>query len=42
MSFCKVAVPLVNFFIKDLKMTKKRQKKKKREKKATLPIFSTL
>ena len=35
-SFCKVAVPLVVFAIKDLKMTEKHQNK------ATLPIFSTL
>ena len=34
--FCKVAVPLVKFAIKDLKMTEKHQNK------ATLPIFSTL
>ena len=34
--FCKVAVPLVKFAIKDLKTTEKRQNK------ATLPIFSTL
>ena len=36
-SFCKVAVPLVKFAIKDLKTTEKRQKQA-----ATLPIFSTL
>ena len=35
-SFCKVAMPLVKFAIKDLKMTEKRQNK------ATVPIFSTL
>ena len=35
-SFCKVAVPHVQFAIKDLKMTEKRQNK------ATLPIFSIL
>ena len=35
-SFCKVAVPLVKFAIKGLKMTEKYQNK------ATLPIFSTL
>ena len=35
-SFCKVAVPLVKFTIKDLKMTEKHQNN------ATLPIFSTL
>ena len=35
MSFCKVAVPLVKFAIKDVKMTAKRQKV------ATLPKFST-
>ena len=35
-SFCKVAVPLVKFAIKDLKTTEKRQNT------ATLPIFSTL
>ena len=35
-SFCKVAVPLVKFAIKGLKMTEKHQNK------ATLPIFSTL
>ena len=34
--FCKVAVPLVKFAIKDLKMTVKHQNK------ATLSIFSTL
>ena len=34
--FCKVAVPLVKFAIKDLKMTEKHQNK------VTLPIFSTL
>ena len=34
-SFCKVAVPLVKFVIKCLKMTEKHQNK------ATLPIFST-
>ena len=34
--FCKVAVPLVKFAIKDLKMTEKHQNK------ATLPIFITL
>ena len=28
-SFCKVAVPLVRFSIKDVKMTKKKKKKKK-------------
>ena len=35
-SFCKVAVPLVKFAIKGLKMTEKHQNK------ATLPKFSTL
>ena len=35
-SFCKVAVPLVKFAIKDLKMTEKHPNK------ATLTIFSTL
>ena len=35
-SFCKVAVPLIKFAIKDVKMTKKRKYM------ATLPIFSTL
>ena len=34
--FCKVAVPLVKFAIKGLKMTKKHQNK------TTPPIFSTL
>ena len=41
-SFCKVAVPLVNLSIKDVKMTKNRQKKKKKKKKATLLILGTL
>ena len=35
-SFCKVAVPLVKFAIKNLNMTKKHQSK------ATLTIFSSL
>ena len=40
-SFCKVAVPLVKLSIKDVKMTKNRQKKKKK-KMATLLILGTL
>ena len=35
-SFCKVAVPLIKFAIKDIKITKKRQNM------AALLIFSTL
>ena len=35
-SFCKIAVSLVKFAIKDLKMTETHQNK------ATLPIFSTI
>ena len=35
-SFCKVAVTLIKFAIKDVKMTKKRQNM------ATLPMFKTL
>ena len=35
-SLCKVALPLVKFAIKDLKMTEKHQNK------AAQPIFSTL
>ena len=36
MSLCKMAVPLISFAIKDIKMTQKHKKM------ATLPIFSTL
>ena len=37
-----MAIPLVKFSIKDVKMTKKQNKKNNVKQMATLPIFSTL